>query len=199
MAQIKLNPEVDNFLDSLKKWQDEMKLLRSILANCSEELKEEIKWGKPCYTINGANTALIHQFKDYCAVLFSKGSLMKDPASVLIQQTDNVQAGRQMRFTSADEIKSLENTIKEYVNEAIEIEKAGLKVELKKTQDYALPDELKNAFDNDPAFKEAFDRLTPGRQKAYIYFISQAKQSATRTARIEKNRDRIFDGLGLND
>ncbi len=199
MAQIKLNPKADEFLDGLKKWQDEMKSLRSIITNCNEELAEELKWGKPCYTINGSNVALIHEFKEYCAILFVKGSLMKDPNNVLIQQTEKVQAGRQIRFTGIDEIAKLENTIKEYINEAIQIEKAGLKVEFKKTEEYAVPDELQAAFDEDPAFKEAFEKLTPGRQRAYIYFISQAKQSATRTARIEKNRDRIFDGLGLND
>jgi len=199
MSTIELNPKVDEYLRGLKKWQAEMTLLRGILSGCSDELKEEVKWGKPCYTINGSNVALIHEFKDYCAILFVKGALLKDTASILIQQTENVQAGRQIRFTNIVEVKNLGSTITEYMNEAIAIEKAGLKVVLKKTEEYDIPEELSLAFSEDPAFREAFEKLTPGRQRAYIYFISQAKQSATRAARIEKNRDRIFDGLGLND
>ncbi|MBN2879978.1 MAG: YdeI/OmpD-associated family protein [Clostridia bacterium] len=199
MSRIEINPKVDDYLGSLKKWQDEMTLLRSILSGCSDEMKEDVKWGKPCYTLGGSNVALIHEFKDYCAILFIKGALLKDPAGVLIQQTQNVQAARQIRFTHTDEILKLQSTIAEYMAEAIAIEKAGLKVETKKTEEYDIPEELSLAFSEDPAFREAFEKLTPGRQRAYIYFISQAKQSATRTARIEKNRDRILDGLGLND
>lgn len=199
MAQIKLNREVDEFLDALKKWQDEMRMLRNILADCSNELTEEIKWGKPCYTFNGGNVALIHEFKEYCAILFVKGVLLKDPAKVLVQQTENVQAGRQIRFASLDDIAKLKDTIIAYLDEALAIEKAGLKVEMKKTEEYKVPEELQSALDNDAALKEAFRKLTPGRQRAYIYYISQTKQSATRQSRVERNRHRILDGLGLND
>lgn len=199
MAQIKLNHKVDEFLDALKKWQDEMRMLRNILADCSSELTEEVKWGKPCYTFNGGNVVLIHEFKEYCAILFVKGALLKDSAKVLVRQTENVQAGRQIRFTSLDDIAKLKDTIIAYLNEALAVEKAGLKVEMKKTEEYNVPEELQSALDSDSALKEAFQKLTPGRQRAYIYYISQAKQSATRQSRVEKNRDRILDGLGLND
>lgn len=191
------NPKVDEFLSKAENWKEEFEKLRNIALSC--ELTEEFKWMHPCYTVGGKNVVLIHGFKEYCALLFHKGALLKDPHGILIQQTENVQAARQIRFTNIQEIIEKENILKEYINQAIEIEKAGLEVELKKKEDYQIPEELQQKFDEVPALKTAFEALTPGRQKAYIYYFSQAKQSKTRTSRIEKNMERILAGKGLND
>jgi len=192
-----MNPKVDEFIDKEKKWQEEFKKLRMIILDC--QLTEEFKWGKPCYSFQGSNIALIHGFKEYCAILFIKGALLKDPKSILIQQTENVQAGRQIRFTNLQEIVEQEDILKAYINEAIEVEKAGLEVEYKKTKEYIIPEELQNKFDEIPALKTAFEALTPGRQRAYILHFSEPKQSKTRVSRIEKYMQQILSGKGLND
>jgi len=192
-----MNPKVDDFLAREKSWREEFILLRRIILDC--ELSEDLKWGQPCYSLDGKNVVLMHGFKEYCALLFMKGSLMKDPNGILIQQTENVQAARQVRFTSAQEIGKLAKTLKAYVQEAIRIERAGLKVELKKTSDYVMPQELKSALDLHPALKTAFEALTPGRQRGYIYYFSQPKQASTREARVEKLMPKILEGLGLDD
>ena len=191
------NPKVDFFFNKAKKWQEEYKKLRTIILDCG--LTEEYKWMHPCYTFQESNVVLIHGFKEYCAILFIKGALLKDTKHVLIQQTENVQAGRQIRFTNVREIVKLEPTLKAYIHEAIEVEKAGLKVELKKTADYKIPKEFQNKLDENLALKEAFYALTPGRQRQYLYYFSQPKLSKTREARIEKYIDRILDGMGFND
>ncbi len=191
------NPKVDVFLSRSKKWQEEFKKLRTIILDCG--LTEEFKWMHPCYTFQESNVVLIHGFKEYCAILFIKGALLKDAKGVLIQQTENVQAGRQIRFTNVQEIVKLEPILKAYIHEATEVEKAGLKVELKKTADYKIPKELQNKLDENLALKEAFYALTPGRQRQYLYYFSQPKLSTTREARVEKYIDRILDGMGLND
>lgn len=193
-----MNPKVvDRFLDRAKKWQQEMKLLREICLDCG--LTEEFKWMHPCYTFQGKNVVLIHGFKEYCALLFHKGVLLKDTNNILIQQTENVQAARQIRFTSLQEIIDLKPTIKAYIFEAMEVEKAGLEVPMKKTSEFKMPDEFKVALDNDPDLKAAFQGLTPGRQRGYLLYFSQAKQSTTRTSRVEKYIPKILQGKGLND
>jgi uncharacterized protein YdeI (YjbR/CyaY-like superfamily) len=192
-----MNPKVNAFLRSQKKWRAEFEKLRDILLDC--DLTEELKWGQPCYTLDGKNIILMHGFKEYCAVLFPKGALLKDAKNILIQQTENVQAARQVRFTKLQEVTKLEKTLKAYVREAIEVERAGLKVPFKKTEDYEMPEELKSRLQGDPALKRAFFALTPGRQRGYIYFFSQAKQSKTREARVEKFVPKILDGLGMDD
>mgnify|MGYP005817601263 FL=1 len=193
-----MNPKVvDRFLDRAKKWQQEMKLLREICLNCG--LTEEFKWMHPCYTFQGKNVVLIHGFKEYCALLFHKGVLLKDTNNILIQQTENVQSARQIRFTSLQEIIDLKSTIKAYIFEAMEVEKAGLEVPMKKTSEFKMPDEFKVALDNDPDLKAAFQGLTPGRQRGYMLYFSQAKQSTTRTSRVEKYIPKILQGKGLND
>ena len=197
MAKIKMSFTVEHFINTEIKWQSEFKKLRILLLEC--ELIEEVKWGKPCYTFQGKNVVLMHGFKEYCALLFIKGALLKDTAGILVQQTENVQAARQIRFTDTEQIDKLSKTIINYVNQAIELEKSGAEVEFKKTEDYPLPPELVDKFAELPALKKAFANLTPGRQRAYIYFFNQAKQSKTRTARIEKYVQHIFDGKGLND
>ena len=191
------NPKVDGFLRQAKKWQKELRELRRIVLDC--ELSEEVKWGQPCYTDDGRNIVLIHGFKEYCALLFFNGALLKDPKGILIQQTQNVQAGRQIRFTGIQEIIDLEPVLKAYVREAIEAERAGLKVKKKKHSEFKVPRELRQKFDEIPELKAAFDALTPGRQRAYILYFSGAKQSKTRESRIEKCMQRIMDGKGLND
>ena len=193
----KTNPKVDFFFNKAKKWQEEYKKLRTIILDCG--LTEEFKWMHPCYTYQESNVVLIHGFKEYCAILFIKGALLKDTKGVLIQQTENVQAGRQIRFTNVGEIVKMEPILKTYIHEAIEVEKAGLKVKLKKTADYKIPKELQNKLDENLALKEAFYALTPGRQRGYIYYFSQPKLSKTRESRVEKCIDRILDGMGLND
>lgn len=192
-----MNPKVDFFFDKAKKWQEELEKLRTIILDCG--LTEELKWGVPCYTFQKTNIVLIHAFKEYCALLFFKGSLLKDTEGILIQQTENVQAARQVRFTNVQEIVKLEATLKAYIYEAIEVEKAGLKVELKKTAEFKVPEEFQNKLDKVPALKTAFKALTPGRQRAYILYFAQPKQSKTRESRIEKYMQQILDGKGLND
>ncbi|WP_202187591.1 YdeI/OmpD-associated family protein [Mammaliicoccus sciuri] len=191
------NPKVEAFMQREKKWEDEFERLREIIREC--DLEEDYKWMHPCYTLKGKNVVLIHGFKEYCALLFHKGSLLKDPEKILIQQTKNVQAARQLRFTNVDQIKEQRDIIKAYVEEAIELEKSGAKVELKKTEEYEMPVELQEQLDQNSNLKEAFYNLTPGRQRQYIYYISQAKRPATRVSRVEKYIDHILDGKGLND
>lgn len=189
--------KVDRFLEKASKWSEEMTLLREICLDC--ELTEEFKWMHPCYTFQGNNIVLIHGFKEYVALLFHKGVLLKDTHKILIQQTENVQAARQIRFTKLEEIINLETAIKEYIFEAIEVEKAGLQVPMKKTSEFNMPEEFKNALADNPDLKSAFDALTPGRQRGYLLYFSQAKQSKTREARIQKYIPKIFNGKGFND
>jgi uncharacterized protein YdeI (YjbR/CyaY-like superfamily) len=191
------NPKVDFFFDKPEKWQEEYKALRNIMLQC--DLTEELKWGVPCYSYNKKNVVLIHGFKEYCAILFVKGALLKDPDGILIQQTENVQAARQVRFTGVEEIHTLEQILKTYIEEAIKNEKSGLKVVLKKAADYAIADEFQARLEDDPELNEAFYALTPGRQRAYLLFFSAPKQSQTRVARIEKSVPQIMAGKGLND
>jgi uncharacterized protein YdeI (YjbR/CyaY-like superfamily) len=192
-----MNPKVDAVLAKEKRWQEEFKKLRQIILDC--RLTEELKWGQPCYTLEGKNIVLMHGFKEYCALLFMKGALLRDAKAVLIQQTENVQSARQIRFTNAQEIDKLEKTLKSYIREAIEVEKAGLKVELKKTSDFKIPEEFQSKLDALPALKTAFDSLTPGRQKAYLFYFSGPKQSKTRESRVEKYVPKILDGMGFDD
>lgn len=192
-----MNSKVEFFFDKDSKWQEEYKKLRSIVLDA--ELTEELKWGVPCYTYKKANVVLIHGFKEYCALLFHKGVLLKDTEGILIQQTENVQAARQIRFIDLKEIEEKEAAVKAYIYEAIEVEKAGLQVELKKTDEFTMVDEFKQQLNNDSALEAAFERLTPGRQRAYLLYFSQAKQSKTREARIEKYKEHILHGKGLND
>jgi uncharacterized protein YdeI (YjbR/CyaY-like superfamily) len=191
------NPKVDFFFDKESKWHKEYEQLRTIVLNCG--LDEQLKWGCPCYTSENANIVLIHGFKEYCALLFFKGALLKDANGILIQQTKNVQSARQMRFTNAQEITKLKKDIKEYIYEAIEVEKAGLKVKLKKTADFEMPEEFQNKLNKNKALKTAFNALTPGRQRGYIFYFSQPKQSKTRESRIEKSIPQILEGKGLDD
>lgn len=192
-----MNPKADQFLSKAKKWQDEMTLLREMVQEC--KLTEDFKWMHPCYTLDNANIVLIHGFKDYCALLFFKGVLMKDEKGILIQQTENVQDRRQLRFKSVAEIEKLESVIKDYINEAIAIEKAGLKVVMKTTAEFNIPEEFKTVLEEVPELNKAFYALTPGRQKAYLLYFSSAKQAKTREARIEKYMDKILNGKGLDD
>lgn len=192
-----MNPKVDFYFEKNERWQKELEKLRKIVLDCA--LTEELKWGCPCYLYNSSNLVLIHVFKEYCALLFFKGALLNDPEGILIQQTENVQSARQMRFTNLKEIVSREKAIKAYIYEAIEVEKAGLKVKLKKTKEYKIPDELKKVLDKKPAVKKAFESLTPGRQRGYLLHFTSAKQIKTREARIEKAIPGILQGKGLND
>ncbi|VXD13153.1 YdeI family protein [Marinoscillum sp. 108] len=192
-----MNPKVDFFFNKTSKWQQEYALLRKIILQT--ELTEELKWGCPCYTFQKTNVVLIHGFKEYCALLFHKGALLKNTDALLIQQTENVQAARQIRFTSLQQIKDLESTLKSYIYEAIEVERAGLKVELKKTSEFNMPDEFRQVLDEYIELKTAFEALTPGRQRGYLLHFSQPKQSKTRESRIEKCIPRILEGKGLND
>ena len=192
-----MNPKVDFFFNKATKWQEAYELLRTIVLDCG--LTEELKWGVPCYTFNDNNILLIHGFKAYCALLFHKGVLLQDADNLLIQQTENVQAARQMRFTSTAEIISHEAIIKAYIFEAIEVEKAGLEVKMKKTSEYKMPEELQIKFEEMPDLETAFYALTPGRQRGYLLYFSKAKQSKTREARIEKYIPKIFAGKGVND
>ena len=191
------NPKVDVFLTKAKKWREEFKGLRKIVLDC--QLTEELKWGVPCYTYQDANIVLMHGFKEYCALLFFKGALLKDDKGILIRQTENVQAARQIRFTKAEEITGMERILKAYINEAIRVEMTGLKVSLKKTSEFKMPEEFVKKLKEVPVLKAAFEKLTPGRQRAYILYFSVAKQSKTRESRIEKCMDKILDGKGLND
>ncbi|MCB0707455.1 MAG: YdeI family protein [Saprospiraceae bacterium] len=191
------NQEVEMFLERAKKWKEEMKLLRKICLACG--MKEEFKWMHPCYTLEGKNIVLIHGFKEYCALLFHKGVLLKDQDNILIQQTENVQSARQIRFTNLQEIVNLEHTLKTYILEAIEVEKAGLEVKMKKTAEFDMPVEFEEILDNNPNLRASFNALTPGRQRAYLLYFSKAKQSKTRKSRIEKYIPKILEGQGLND
>ncbi|MED1919393.1 YdeI family protein [Bacillus thuringiensis] len=197
MTTSKTNPKVDEFLSKAKKWKAEYEKLRSIVLDC--ELTEDFKWMHPCYTFENKNIVLIHGFKEYCALLFQKGALLKDPHGILIQQTENVQAARQIRFTNVKEIMEMESILKAYIQEAIEVEKAGLEVNLKKHEEYIIPEELQKKMDEIPTLKTAFEALTPGRQRAYILHFSAPKQAKTREARVEKCMQQILDGKGLND
>ena len=192
-----MNPKVDFFFNKAKKWQEELEKLRMIVLDCP--LTEELKWGVPCYTFQKSNIVLIHGFKEYCAILFIKGALLQDVHGLLIQQTENVQAARQIRFTNVQEIVEMETILKAYIYEAIEVEKAGLKVELKKTTEFSIPEELINKLEEVPGLQDAFDALTPGRQRAYFLYFSAPKQSKTRESRIEKCTQQILNGKGLND
>jgi uncharacterized protein YdeI (YjbR/CyaY-like superfamily) len=192
-----MNPKVDFYFNKGQKWQQEINKLRTIALDCG--LNEELKWGCPCYIHQKNNIVLIHVFKEYCALLFFKGVLLKDAGGILIQQTENVQAARQMRFTNIEEIVELEPTIKSYIYEAIEVEKAGLQVEFKKTKEFTTPEEFQNKLNENPALKAAFEALTPGRQRAYLLHFSAPKQSKTREARIEKYIQQILNGEGLDD
>jgi uncharacterized protein YdeI (YjbR/CyaY-like superfamily) len=192
-----MNPKVDGFLRKAKKWKEEFEKLRNIVLDC--ELTEEIKWMHPCYMFQDKNIVLIHGFKEYCALLFHKGALLKDTHGILIQQTENVQAARQIRFTNVREIVEMEPILKAYIYEAIEVEKAGLEVNFKKNTEFIIPEELQKKFDEVPALKTAFEALTPGRQRAYILYFSEPKQSKTRESRVEKCMQQILNGKGLNE
>jgi uncharacterized protein YdeI (YjbR/CyaY-like superfamily) len=193
----KTNPKVDVFLSKAKKWQEEFEKLRMIILDCG--LTEELKWGVPCYTFQKSNIVLIHGFKEYCAILFIKGALLHDVHGLLIQQTENVQAARQIRFTNVREIVEMEPILKAYIHEAIEVEKAGLKVNYIKATEFIFPEEFINKLEEVPGLQDAFDALTPGRQRAYILYFSAPKQSKTRESRIEKCKQQILNGKGLND
>ena len=192
-----MNPKVDVYISKEKKWQEELKKLRTIILDC--QLTEELKWGVPCYTFQKSNIVLIHVFKEYCAILFVKGALLKDANHILITQTENVQAARQVRFTNVQEIVEMEAILKAYIYEAIEVEKAGLIVNYKKTTEFIIPEEFQNKLDESPVLKTAFNALTPGRQRAYILYFSAPKQSKTRESRVEKCMQQILNGKGLND
>jgi len=193
----RMNPKVDFYFSRAKKWQEEFEKLRMIVLDCG--LTEELKWGCPCYTFEKRNIVLIHGFKEYCALLFFKGALLNDAKGILIQQTKNVQAARQIRFSNVREIVKLKPILKAYIHEAIEAEKAGLKVNLKKTKEFKIPEEFQNKLDEIPDLKTAFDALTPGRQRAYILYFSAPKQFKTRESRVEKCMPQILNGKGLND
>jgi uncharacterized protein YdeI (YjbR/CyaY-like superfamily) len=191
------NPKVDWYFNEAEKWQEEIKKLRMIILDC--QLTEELKWGVPCYTFQNSNIVLIHVFKEYCAILFIKGALLHDVHGLLIQQTENVQAARQIRFTNVREIVEMEPILKAYIREAIEVEKAGLKVNYRKATEFIVPEEFISRLEGVPGLQDAFDTLTPGRQRAYILYFSAPKQSKTRESRIEKWIPQILDGKGLND
>lgn len=192
-----MNPKVDWFFTKATQWQEEYEALRTIVLDCG--LTEELKWGCPCYTFQKNNIVLIHGFKEYCALLFHKGALLNDTNGILIQQTENVQAARQIRFTSVEQIMDLENALKVYIYEAIEVEKAGLKVTLKKTTEFKMPEEFQTVLNDMPELKTAFYNLTPGRQRGYLLHFSAPKQAETREARIEKYLEKILNGKGLED
>jgi uncharacterized protein YdeI (YjbR/CyaY-like superfamily) len=198
MQMNSMNPKVDFFFSKAKEWQEEFEKLRRIILDC-RELTEELRWGKPCYTFQGSNIVLIHGFKEYCALLFFKGALLKDAKGILIQQTENVQAARQIRFTNVREIVEMKSVLKAYIHEAIQVEKAGLTVDYKKTSEFAIPEEFQRKLDKIPALKTAFNALTPGRQRGYILYFSAAKQSKTRASRVEKYTQQILKGKGLDD
>ena len=192
-----MNPKVDWFFTKDTKWQKEYQKLRMIILDCG--LIEELKWGCPCYTFEKRNIVLIHGFKEYCALLFFKGVLLNDPNGILIQQTKNVQSARQVRFTDVREIVRMERVLKAYIYEAIEVERAGMKVKLKKTSDFKIPEEFQKKLNKSPALKTAFEALTPGRRRAYVFYFSQPKQAKTRETRVEKYTKQILKGKGLND
>lgn len=192
-----MNPKVDFYFSKSEKWQSALEELRKIALDC--QLTEELKWGTPCYTFQGKNIVLIHDFKEYCAFLFFKGALMNDSDGILIQQSKNVQAARQIRFTNVEEIVEMQTILKAYIYEAIEVEKAGLEVKFKKTEEFILAEEFKKKLEELPHLKTAFEVLTPGRQRAYMLHFSSPKQSKTRESRVEKCIPQILEGRGLND
>ncbi len=192
-----MNPKVDFYFDKAGKWQKEVALMRKLVLDCG--LSEDLKWGVPCYIYGDANIVLIHVFKEYCAFLFFKGALLSDTAGILIQQSERVQAARQVRFTDVKQITTQAKVLKAYIYEAIEVEKAGLKVQLKKTEEYAIPEEFRAKLDELPALNTAFYALTPGRQRAYLLHFAAPKQAKTRESRIEKSMPQILLGKGLND
>ncbi|MCW7470951.1 YdeI/OmpD-associated family protein [Leptospira kanakyensis] len=189
--------KIDYYFQELKSWKKEFEILRSIAMG--SKLVEEIKWGQPCYTLNGQNIFLIHGFKDYCAILFFKGALLKDPKNILIQQTKNVQSARQIRFQNVSEIKKLKTIIKSYIKEALQIEESGKKVKMKKTTEFEVVEEFLRRMEQNPKLQTAFESLTPGRQRAYLLHFSGAKKSETREERISKHEKNILNGKGLND
>ncbi len=193
-----MKTEADHFFEKAQKWQEEFQLLREIICQ-NKSLEEDYKWMHPCYTFGGRNIVLIHGFKDYCAILFHKGALLNDSKGILIQQTENVQSARQIRFRNAEQIIKLKTIIVNYISEAIEIEKSGKKIALKKAADYPVPPEFKEALNSDKDLKQAFYSLTQGRQKGYLFYFNQAKQSETRKKRIEKYYQHILTGKGLDD
>jgi len=197
MTKSVMNPKADFFFVKAKKWQEEYEALRMIALDSG--LSEEVKWGCPCYSLDGKNIVLIHGFKDYCAFLLFKGALLQDPDRILIQQTANVQGARQIRFTGLSEITQMETILKRYIKEAIEVEKSGKKVVLKKTREFAMPVEFKHKLNELPALKKAFYALTPGRQRGYLLYFSSAKQAKTREERVAKYTKQILDGKGLDD
>jgi len=197
MTMSRMNPKVDAFLKSAERWQEELKQLRTLLLDC--ELTEELKWGKPCYTYQGGSVVIIQPFKAYCALLFFKGALLADPAGILVKTGPNTEAGRQIRFTDVQEIVAKEAIVKAYVQAAIAVEKAGLKVPIKKASELKIPEEFQTKLKERPALKTAFNALTPGRQRSYIFYFSAPKQSKTREARIEKCVRQILKGEGLNE
>ena len=192
-----MNPKADWFFSKETKWQEAYSELRMLILDCG--LTEELKWGCPCYTVGNSNIVLIHGFKDYCALLIMQGALLKDKKNILVQQTENVQSARQIRFKNVEEILKNKSTIKSYIKEAIALEKAGIKVELKKTAEYKIPEEFQAVLDNMLELKKAFQALTPGRQRGYLLYFSAPKQTKTKEARIEKYLHHILDGKGLND
>ncbi|MCX6427299.1 MAG: YdeI/OmpD-associated family protein [Actinobacteria bacterium] len=192
-----MNRKVDIFLRKATQWEEEFKLLREIALDSG--LTEDLKWGHPCYTLNNGNVILIHGFKEYCAILFFKGALLKDDKAILIQQTANVQSGRQIRFTSASQIIKMRRTLKSYISEAINVEEAGIKVELRKPSDLIIPKDIQATLKKIPGLAPAFKKLTPGRQRAYVLHFSSAKQEKTRDARIERCAPMILKGKGLNE
>ncbi|MBC1917719.1 hypothetical protein HCJ46_03090 [Listeria booriae] len=197
MAEQKTNPKVEEYVNKAKRWQAEYKQLRAYALDC--DLSEDIKWKHPCFMYEDNNIVLAHGFKEYCALLFMKGVLMKDPNGILVQQTANVQSARQIRFKNLEEIIEMEDIIKAYIKEAIEVEKSGAQVAFKKEEEFPVPEELDQKFAEMPVLKEAFEKLTPGRQRAYLLYFAAPKQSKTRVSRIDKYTDRILDGIGLND
>jgi uncharacterized protein YdeI (YjbR/CyaY-like superfamily) len=197
MTKSRMNPKVDAYFSNAKKWRKELQKLRRILLDC--QLTEELKWGKPCYAFEKRNMIVILSLKEHCVLLFFKGALLKDPNGILIKAGENTEAGRQMRFTDIREIVEMETVLKAYIHEAIEVEKAGLKVNFKKITELKIPEEFQKKLDEIPALKTAFDALTPGRQRGYIFYFSAPKQCKTRESRVEKCMQQILDGKGLND
>lgn len=197
MSEKVTNANVDTFINGLEQWQDEFKVMRKLILDT--ELEEDFKWKHPCYTLNGKNVVIIQDFKHYCALLFEKGAIMEDKYDTLVQQTKNVQAARQLRFSDLTELQARQKEVAWYLEEAIRIEKSGKQVKMKSSDDYEMPEELREALDNDETLQTAFNNLTPGRQRQYMYFIDQAKRSTTRTQRVEKYKDQILAGKGMND
>jgi uncharacterized protein YdeI (YjbR/CyaY-like superfamily) len=197
MTKSATNPKVDAFFGRLTNWREEMERLRAIALDC--QLAEDLKWGQPTYTLDGRNVLLMHGFKEYCALLFMKGALMKDPNGILIQQTENVQSARQIRFTNSGEIGQLEPAIRAYIKDAIELTKSGAKLQMKTVADFKVAEEFQARLDADPKLKAAFEALTPGRQKSWLLHFAQPKQSKTREARIDKATPKIFAGKGMLD